>query len=174
VGGRDRIAARELFDQYDGSRFYMSRDGVEADYERFGVPAEVERAWLEDLTERKLDQLGAPGNWAVVNFLLHHGDTRHLARLAATSPVGVAWERCAYLEGLLNYADRCAGTADPADVRAALRQVLDGARAIARRVRSARSLARVGEIEAAAERRLADLPDDRPREDPAPPPRGPR
>ena len=40
--------ARELFFTYDGSRFYMSRDGVEQDYLRFAVPREVETAWLEE------------------------------------------------------------------------------------------------------------------------------
>lgn len=41
--GRDFAKAREIFFNYDGSRFYMSRDGVEAEYESFSVPKEVER-----------------------------------------------------------------------------------------------------------------------------------
>ena len=45
----DLQSARDLFFRYDGSRFYMSRDGVEADYQEAGVPPEVETTWLEEL-----------------------------------------------------------------------------------------------------------------------------
>ncbi|GAB4977530.1 hypothetical protein MAHJHV57_47390 [Mycobacterium avium subsp. hominissuis] len=55
--GRDFAKAREIFFNYDGSRFYMSRDGVEAEYERFSVPKEVENKWLEELTTHKLSML---------------------------------------------------------------------------------------------------------------------
>jgi hypothetical protein len=49
-----------LFSDYDGSRFYTSRDGVDAEYERYGVQADVERAWLEELTAKKLELLASP------------------------------------------------------------------------------------------------------------------
>src|SRR5262245_4643010 len=154
---RDLTRARELFVTYDGSRFYMSRDGVEAEYERYGIPPEVERTWLDELTARKLELLPEPGNWAVVSFLLHHGDTRHLTRLVEAKPLGVFWQRCAYLETLLKYVNRCSGAYDPADLRAAVEHVRDEADALTRRVRSAKSLARVASLVTAAERRLDDL-----------------
>jgi hypothetical protein len=153
---RDLTRARELFFDYDGSRFYMSRDGVDAEYERSGVPPEVERAWLEDLTAKKLGLLAAPGNWSVVSFLVHHGDTRHLARLVETKPLGVFWQRCAYLEGLLEYVERCSGTYDPGVLRAAVEHVRDQATALGPRVRSPSALARVASLVTAAERRLDD------------------
>jgi hypothetical protein len=34
--------ARELYLAHDGSRFYMSRNGVEHEYLSYGVPLEVE------------------------------------------------------------------------------------------------------------------------------------
>jgi hypothetical protein len=154
---RDLTRARELFFDYDGSGFYMSRDGVDAEYERSGVPPEVERAWLEDLTAKKLELLTAPGNWAVVSFLLHHGDTRYLPRLVEAKPLGVFWQRCAYLEDLLKYVNRCSSEHGAADLRAATEYVLNEARLLARRVRSARSLARVSALVEAAEQGLDEL-----------------
>lgn len=153
---RDLTRARELFLTYDGSRFYMSRDGVEAEYQGYGVPPEVEQAWLGEITTKKLELLPAPGNWAVVSFLLHHGDTRHLTRLAEAKPMGVFWQRCAYLEELLRYVKHCSGAYDPA-VRVAVEHVRDEANALTRRVRSAKSLARVASLVTAAERRLDSL-----------------
>jgi len=157
AGERDLPGARELFSDYDGSRFYMSRDGVDVEYERYGVPPDVERAWLEELTAKKLELLASPGNWSVVSFLLHHGDTRHLTRLMETKPFGVVWERCAYLEKLLMYVERCSSDYDPGDLQAAVEHVLNAARPLAQRVRSAHSLARVSRLVVAAERRLDDL-----------------
>jgi hypothetical protein len=157
VGKRDLTRARKLFFDYDGSGFYMSRDGVDVEYERYGVPPDVERAWLEELAATKLELLARPGNWHVVHFLLHHGDTRHLTRLVEAKPLGVVWERCAYLETLLKYVDICSGAYDADDLQAAVEQVLSEARALTPRVRSARSSARVGSLVAAAERRVDDL-----------------
>src|SRR3954453_4500511 len=72
-------AAKDLFFRYDGSRFYMSRDGAEGDYQEAGIPPEVEAAWLEELKRAKLCLLSQKGNWRVLGFFLHHADFGHLA-----------------------------------------------------------------------------------------------
>jgi hypothetical protein len=71
--------AKRLFFKYDGSRFYMSRDGVEETYQSFRVPKHLESAWLQDLTRAKLRVLSRNGNWTVLEFLNHHADYGHLA-----------------------------------------------------------------------------------------------
>src|SRR5262249_32272912 len=115
--------AKQLFFRYDGSHFFMSRDGVEAEYQSAGVPPEVEAAWLEELTCDKLRLLSQDGNWTVLHFLNHHTDTDHLAEVMQAVPRGVLWQRCAYLEQFLTYASN-AGQAgvDPSRVsRAAIK-----------------------------------------------------
>ena len=82
--------ARKIFFDYEGSRFYMSRDGVDVEYERYPVPQQLERKWLEELTASRLDMLDRSGNWWVVHFLWHHRDSRHLSRLIQTKPLGAS------------------------------------------------------------------------------------
>ncbi len=124
--------ARELFFKYDGSGFYMSRDGVEQDYRRFAVPKELEKAWLEELTDKKLNGLREPGNWLSVHFLCHHNDTRHLHAVMHAEPLGAFfWQRCSYLELLLDYAKLCLGSYPVNDIRAAVESVLTQARYLA-------------------------------------------
>jgi len=94
-------AARRLYFEHDGSKFYMSRSGADGEYERYRVPSTLEAAWLEELTQARLEELDKRGNYRVVNFLLHHGDLRHLDRVIRTKPQGVIWEKCAFLELLL-------------------------------------------------------------------------
>jgi len=103
----DKARARELFFQYDGSRFYMSRDGVEDEYVDYAVPKQLEKQWLEELTQVKLDLLEQPGNSLVLNFLLNNRDTRHLARILDATPQGPFGLRCAFLEGVLKYVELC-------------------------------------------------------------------
>jgi hypothetical protein len=124
--------ARELFFKYDGSRFYMSRDGVEDDYLRYSVPKHLETQWLEELTAAKLNMLETSGNWLVVHFLSSHSDTRHLARLTRATPRGEFWQRCAYLEELLRYVKMCAhaGAINEIQMREAAEYVLEQARII--------------------------------------------
>lgn len=113
-------SARELFMAYDGSRFYMSRDGVEEQYQRYEVPRDVEATWLEELTACKLRRLPEPGNWKVVYFLVHHSDTRHFRAVVATQPLGEEfWQRCSYLETLLRYIQLCANSYPLDEIRSA-------------------------------------------------------
>ncbi|HEY3963431.1 MAG TPA: hypothetical protein VGM05_02670, partial [Planctomycetaceae bacterium] len=73
--------AKAFFFKYDGSRFYMSRDGVDVMYGSLDVPQEVEAAWLQELTRIKLGLLSRNANWTVLQFLNHHEDYRHLAEV---------------------------------------------------------------------------------------------
>jgi hypothetical protein len=97
--------AKELFFQYDGSRFYMSRNSrkLEADYVATAVPAEIEAQWLEELTRGKLQSLSQKSNYLTIHFLRHHRDYHHLAALLQSEPKGVLWERCVFIEQLLSY-----------------------------------------------------------------------
>ena len=97
----DEAEAKDLFLRYEGSRFYMSRDGVEESYKDFNVPAELEAEWLDELTQRRLQALDAPGNWKVLQFLTHHGETRYLGAVLAVGPQGDFKEKCSYVEQLI-------------------------------------------------------------------------
>jgi hypothetical protein len=93
--------AKAFFFKYDGSRFYMSRDGVDVMYGSLDVPQEVEAAWLQELTRIKLGLLSRNANWTVLQFLNHHEDYRHLAEVVHSEPKGTLWQLCAFLEHLL-------------------------------------------------------------------------
>jgi hypothetical protein len=122
--------ARELFWMYDGSSFYMSRDGVDAEYWSYSVPKRLEKQWFEELTTSKLEKLESPDNWRVVFFLIRRSDTRHLPRLLQAKPVGAFPQRCVYLEELLRYVKMCARdhAVDQIEMRQAAEYVLDQAR----------------------------------------------
>jgi hypothetical protein len=116
--------ARELFFQYDGSRFYMSRDGVESEYLDYAVPRELELQWRQQLTAEKIAKLDQPGNWWTLNYLCHHNDTRFLHEVVRAEPLGELWKRVSYVELLLEYTERCSACYPRDDIRAALQTVL--------------------------------------------------
>jgi hypothetical protein len=165
--------AKRMYLHYLGSTFYMSRDDrlepgeTVARFNSYGVPPALLEEWKAELTATQLALLDSTGNWRVVNFLVHHGDREHLDDLLATPPRGRLWERCAYLECLLKYVDRCADDRydddrrsrasiyEPARLKAALEYVIDEARTLYRVARAPRSIARVDRIIAGAAARLA-------------------
>ena len=61
----DLAAARELLFQYEGSSFYMSRDGLEQEYLGHRVPKSLEAEWMRELTEQRMRSVGHAVN--VVN-----------------------------------------------------------------------------------------------------------
>ena len=72
----------------------MSRNGVDADYLKAGVPPEAaETAWLRVLTQDKLRLLSREGNWWVLHFLNSHADIGHLAEVVQADPKGKLWQR---------------------------------------------------------------------------------
>ena len=93
-------AARELFFAYDGSLFYMSRDGSDRRYLEYRVPESVEQGWLAELTARHLASLDAKGNWRVINFLLSHRDSRYLDATCTVTPWSVSsnWSMASTLD----------------------------------------------------------------------------
>lgn len=95
--------ARKLFFEYDGSRFYMSRDGVENEYRQYGVSSELEIQWLEELTQQKLEKFREDGYWGVIHFLQHHHKHQYLELLLTVQPKGTLSEKCAFFEGLVRY-----------------------------------------------------------------------
>lgn len=140
----DMQAAKELFFRYDGSVFYMSRDGVDADYREAGIPRDVEAVWLDEMKSDKLRLLSQKGNWRIVYFFHHHSDLGHLADFIEAEPKGVLWERCCFLETLLKYAGaaREAGR-DDSLVSEAVRKVTHEAQRLLKRARSDASSGRV-------------------------------
>lgn len=121
--------AKELFIAYIGSRFYMSRDGVEAEYLSSAVSSETEKQWMAELTQQKLADLAMAGNWKTVHFFNHHGDTEHLEQLMAADPKGAMWERCVFLEEMVAYVSRLSAPAT-ALKRAALKKIVAGSAAL--------------------------------------------
>jgi hypothetical protein len=143
----NRQEAKKLFLQYDGSRFFMSRDGVESDYLGAGVPRKVEKTWLEELKRKKLRQLSKKGNWWVLCFFRHHEDLGHLADFVQAEPEGVLWERCAYLEELLTYASEVKEIGrDSTLVAQAVRKAILEAERLLKRAKSNDSTKRVRDI----------------------------
>jgi hypothetical protein len=141
--------ARQLFFAYDGSTFYMSRDGAEAEYEQYEVPPATEDEWLQELTRSRVAELDQPGNWRSVNFLLHHGNFAHVDEVLAAAPKGVLWERCSFLELALKYLAeaRERGRATEAEVEAGVNALAQQASILTRRARSTDSRARCRSIE---------------------------
>jgi hypothetical protein len=143
----DREEARRRFFAYDGSTFYMSRDGVEEEYRGALVPPEVESAWLEELTDLKLRDLHGRGNWRVLHFLNHHGNYGYLETFLGAEPKGLLWERCAFLEELLVYAHGCEKAGGEASLAAqAVQKVVIEARRLRTRARSKSSIGRIQAI----------------------------
>jgi len=152
---KDFSAAQELFFQHDGSRFYMSRNDVEDVYAAYGVPTELEARWLEELTEQKLGLLQTPGNWRSIHFFVDQRDCRELTAVLHAKPLGVLWQRIAFVEEQLSYVEMCGGEgSDLSASRAGIRQVLANAHDLRRSCRSDRSRSRVDRLIAKA--RLAN------------------
>lgn len=149
--------AKQLFFEYAGSRFYMSRNGVEDEYNLLDVPSDVENQWLKELTDAKLQLLDDRGNWKIVQYLLHHGETRHWSRLRSVSPLGVFWEKCAYLEELLKYLKLCHPLADIAMNSEMCDSLLESADRLKTRVRSSESISRVDQLITSATSFRAEL-----------------
>lgn len=107
MGGDQYAAAREIFNKYDGSSFYMSRDDMESRYRDFGVPKEVENQWLSELSAQKLALFDQAPNGGIIHFFWHHADVRHLQRFVEAEPVGDYTARRVYMWDLFNYTKIC-------------------------------------------------------------------
>jgi hypothetical protein len=152
VPSEDFSAAKELFFSYDGSRFNMSRNDEEDAYKAYNVPQELERGWLAELTEQKLAALQSPGNWWSIQFLQSHQNCRHLADVLRARPLGLLWQRIAFVEEQLAYVLMCRGRAsDPSAGNAGVEQVLANARALVSPCRSEITRSRVYRLIAKAE-----------------------
>jgi hypothetical protein len=115
--------ARELFFAYDGSGFYMSRDGSEVEYRECEVPPALEAQWRDELTADKIAKLAEPGNWRSLNYMCHHNNTGFLREVAHAEPLGELWQRISYLELALEYIESCKGHYPRGEIRAALKTV---------------------------------------------------
>lgn len=144
--------ARDLFFQHDGSRFNMSRNDLEATYLAYNVPKEFESLWLSELTEQKLALLQSPGNWWSIFFLRSHQDCRHLSDVLQARPLGLLWQRIAFVEEQLAYVEMCRRRASGiGDSGAAIDRVLANTRALRSSCRSDRTRRRVDQLVAKAE-----------------------
>ena len=154
----DMQEAKKLFFQYDGSLFYMSRDGVEADYLKAGIPPEAETAWLMELTQDKLRLLSQEGNWIVLHFLNDHEDIGHLAEVVQADPKGKLWQRCAFLEEFLAYKNKVKRAGgDPSLVSGAIRKAIVEAERLLKRARAEDSIQRVRAVMVQARQFLDEI-----------------
>jgi hypothetical protein len=154
----DMQEAKKLFFQYDGSLFYMSRDGVEADYLKAGIPPEAETAWLMELTQDKLRLLSQEGNWIVLHFLNDHEDIGHLAEVVQADPKGKLWQRCAFLEQFLAYTKKVKRAGgDPSLVSGAIRKAIVEAERLLKRARAEDSIQRVRAVMVQARQFLDEI-----------------
>jgi hypothetical protein len=144
----DERRAKELFLEFEGSTFYMSRSGEDEEYRSLGVPPELEARWLAELTDVRLDSLRYPGNWKSINFLWHHSNFAHVRDVLAADPLGVLWEQCAFLEHRLKYIGEAErrGFATSSQVDEARRQTREATGILARRARSEGSRSRIDAI----------------------------
>lgn len=139
--------ARKLFFEYDGSRFYMSRDGVEDHYRKHGVPSELELQWLNELTQQKLENFHENGDCGVIHFLQHHGKYEYLELLLTVQPKGKLCEKCAFLEGLVRYINEIPEHLTSMDRRVSgYRHVVDASQKLLRRARSEPSRDRIQKV----------------------------
>lgn len=95
--------AKELFFAYDGSPFYMDRDGVYDEFRASNIPRETSDEWMRELTAKHLAGLAKPGNWWSLHFLSHHSKYGYVTEALAARPLGLWWEKVAFLEELLWY-----------------------------------------------------------------------
>jgi hypothetical protein len=137
--------------RYDGSSFHMGRDGYWLVYQGYRVPAEVEAGWRRELTDKYLDALDRPGNWMSVYFFDHHGDLTHFDEVVAATPQGVFWEKCAFLEHLLRYADKCSVEVPQPRIHEVYQDVLRHARRLAREAREPKHVQRIERLKERAE-----------------------
>jgi len=139
--------AKKLFFKYDGSSFYMAHDGVAEEYRSANVPIEKEREWMADLTQQKLTALAEKGNWQVVHFLNHHRDYRHLEKVMRTEVKGEFWEKCSFLEGLLDYSiGSMKHRTSKSIVVAAISKVIDEAQKLVKAAKSEQSSRRASAV----------------------------
>ena len=142
----DEIAAKKLFLDYEGSSFFMDRDGMRPLYLTAKIDASTEAIWLEELKLTWLASLTSPGNWRAVMLLTHHGDFSHLEELIAVEPLGVFWQKCAFLENLLHLIKHYKEVFNSEQYRKAIDQITLLATKLTYRVRAADSKARVQQI----------------------------
>lgn len=142
----DTKRAKKLFFEFDGSRFYMSRNGVEDEYLQANVPAELEAQWLEQLTKTKLGDLSKPGNYWVLHFLLHHQDFRHFSIVTDAVPLGTLWQKSAFLEDLLDYIRQCQRPNPQQWILEATNRLLVHAHTLRGKARAKESVARIDRL----------------------------
>ncbi len=49
--------AKEIFDNYAGSKFQMMRDDIITEYQKYNVSPKLEKHWLEELVELEFNKL---------------------------------------------------------------------------------------------------------------------
>ncbi len=140
--------AKEYFIQCDGLHFHMSREDHEAwkGYLQLNISTATEALWLAELTALKLRLLKSPGNFMIVSFLLDHEDFRYLDEVAVVPPCGSFYEKCAYLEAMLEYVHGCRGIYHKSQLKAVVETIANHANLLRRRLRAKSSLMRVDAI----------------------------
>lgn len=95
--------ARKLFYDHDGSRFYMSRNGVEKEFLSYNVPESLQSEWLADITNTYITELKRSGRRGIIGFLEHHGNYDHTKDILKSRPSGKLLDKVVFLEELVSY-----------------------------------------------------------------------
>lgn len=64
----DFLKAKELFDYYGGSKYQMARDEMLYEYLDYGISKEIESDWLEELFQKKYNDLKADNCRSFINM----------------------------------------------------------------------------------------------------------
>jgi hypothetical protein len=94
---------RELFFLYEGSAFYMDREGDGDEFKALKVPRSVERAWMQELIAKYISALDRPGNYWSLSMLDHHWKYGYVRDALAARPLGLWWQKVAFLEQQFDY-----------------------------------------------------------------------
>jgi hypothetical protein len=155
---RDLRQAKALYFVYEGSEFYMSRNGVDGEFRDYAVPDEVRNDWEADLLAMNLVRLRTMGVCSgTVDFLVTRERPEYLPEvLAAMILPDDLNGTCQLLESMVTYIDLCDGHYERGEIVRALEYVTAEAHTLLRRARAEEKRQRIRRIaEDCAARRSA-------------------
>lgn len=98
--------AHELFMQYDGSRFYMSRDSKIEEFDASQIPEEIIEAWKNELITTRINDPALYATHKTAALLNHHRIPGYTAQLIKNIPSGDNKSIALYLTELMEYASK--------------------------------------------------------------------
>jgi hypothetical protein len=62
MNDKDYVEARLIFNEFNGSHFFMSRNEVYKDYAKFNVPKKIEIIWAQDIRNNFINEINSEQN----------------------------------------------------------------------------------------------------------------